>query len=60
MRRVMIACRGAHELLSQRMDRRLAVAERIRLRVHLSVCRMCARVERQMAVIRAALRRLGE
>jgi hypothetical protein len=57
---MMIPCRSAHALLSQRMDRELELGERLRLRVHLGLCRMCSRVEGQMDLIRAALRRLGK
>lgn len=57
---VMISCRSAHELLSQRMDRELDLGERLRLRLHLGMCRMCSRVEKQMEMIRTAIRRLGE
>jgi hypothetical protein len=56
---VLIPCRHAHELLSERMDQPLARADRLRLWLHLRICAMCARIERQMDFMRRAMRRLG-
>jgi hypothetical protein len=56
---IMIACRDAHRLISARMDRELTLIERIQLRLHLDFCRMCARVESQMGLLRSALRRIS-
>jgi hypothetical protein len=56
---VKITCRQAHRLLSERMDRPLARGERFRLWLHLTVCDMCTRVARNMATLRAAVRRLA-
>lgn len=57
---IRITCRQAHRLLSERADRPLSRAERWRLRLHLFVCEMCSRFERQVGIMRAAVRRLGE
>ncbi len=57
---LLIPCRHAHELLSERMDKPLAPGDRFRLWLHLKVCDMCARVERQMDFMRRAMRRLGD
>lgn len=57
---LMIRCRHAHELLSARMDKPLGAGDRLRLWLHLRICDMCARVERQMDFMRRAMRRLGE
>lgn len=58
---VAIKCRHAHELLSARMDRApMGLAERFRLWVHLRVCDLCARVDRQMTFMREAVRRLDD
>jgi hypothetical protein len=56
----MIKCRQAHQLLSERMDRPMTTMERIRLWLHLRVCDVCSRVERQLGIMRSAIRRLGE
>ena len=57
---LLIPCRHAHELLSERMDRPLPTGDRLRLWLHLRICDMCARIERQMDFMRRAMRRLGE
>lgn len=46
--------------MSERMDRELGPGERLRLRLHLTVCATCSRIERQMQFLRQAMRRLGE
>lgn len=55
-----IPCRAAHRLISEGMDRRLDTGERLRLRLHLSMCSTCTRIERQMDFLRQAIRRLGD
>ena len=55
-----ITCQHAHRLLSERLDRPLGSGERWRLWLHLKLCEMCSRVERQMAFMRSAVRRLGQ
>lgn len=56
---LLIPCRHAHELLSQRMDDSLGRAERMRLWLHLRLCDACSRVEKQMDFMRRTMRRLG-
>lgn len=46
--------------MSERMDRPLATAVRARLWLHLQACHSCRRVGDQMALMRNALRRLGQ
>ena len=55
----MMSCKEATALMSQEKDRRLRLAERIGLRLHLLVCAGCANYRRHMDVLRAACRRLG-
>jgi hypothetical protein len=57
---IRITCLHAHRLLSEQLDRPLAGGERWRLWLHLKLCEMCSRFERQVAFLRAAVRRLGE
>ena len=58
---LMIQCRHAHELLSARLDHApMRLAERLRLWLHLRICDFCARVDRQMSFMRAAVRRLDK
>jgi hypothetical protein len=56
---LLIPCRHAHELLSERMDKPLGAGNRMRLWLHLKICDMCSRVERQMDFMRKAMQRLG-
>lgn len=55
---VLIPCRHAHELMSERMDRPLAAGDRLRLWLHLRICHACAHIERHMQFMRLAMRRL--
>ncbi|MBU6485410.1 MAG: hypothetical protein KGL70_12430 [Betaproteobacteria bacterium] len=48
----MVPCKEASRLLSQREERRFALGERVRLRLHLAAC---ARFERQLAFMRDAM-----
>ncbi len=57
---IMIPCRSAHRLISEGMDRPLGFVELARLRLHLTMCGMCSRVERQMDFLRQAMRRIGD
>ena len=57
---IRIPCTRAHRLLSERLDRAIAPADRWRLRLHLMVCDMCSRFERQIDLMRVAIRKLGE
>lgn len=50
-----LTCRQASELISGRVDRRPRPMERVRLRVHLLVCKACARVARQLGFLHRAL-----
>ncbi|MBB3117217.1 zf-HC2 domain-containing protein [Pseudoduganella violacea] len=50
-------CREVHRLVSEGMDRQLSLVERIRLRLHLSVCDACTRFSGQMSLLRQAMRR---
>jgi len=55
----MLSCKEATELMSQEQDRRLSVAERVGLRLHVWICAGCNNYRRQMNVLRAACRRFG-
>lgn len=56
---IRIPCSHAHELLSAQMDQPLPRARAWRLWLHLVFCDACSRVERQLATMRSAMRRLG-
>ncbi|HSC23984.1 MAG TPA: anti-sigma factor [Casimicrobiaceae bacterium] len=53
----LVSCKEASRLLSQREDRALAFADRIKLALHLSVCIACSRFARQLPIMRKAMAR---
>ena len=55
-----ISCQQASRLLSQREDERLPFGQRVKLRVHLSVCDACHNVSRQFATLRLAMQKWRE
>ncbi len=57
---IRIPCSRAHKLLSERMDSPIRATDRWRLRLHLMVCEMCSRFERQIDLMRVAIRKLGD
>lgn len=57
MKTMMPTCRETTELLSQAQDRPLTLAERMRMRLHLLLCRGCRGFSRQLGFLRAAVRR---
>lgn len=45
------SCQKAAELLSQSLDEPLDMVDRLRLRIHLSMCGNCRNVEEQLKLI---------
>ena len=56
---VRITCKHAHGLLSEAMDRKLSPFQQLRLKLHLSICDACTRVDRQFNQMRSMVRKLG-
>jgi len=56
----MLSCKEVSRLVSQGLDRRLGVLERLRLRLHLAICDGCTNFSKQMAFLRKALSRLAD
>jgi predicted anti-sigma-YlaC factor YlaD len=50
---LMYSCRRVAELLSQNLDEPLGPIDRLRLRLHLSMCSNCSNVERQLIAVKA-------
>lgn len=50
---LMYSCRKAAQLLSQQMDEPLGPIDRIRLRMHLSMCGNCSNIEKQLDGLRS-------
>jgi Putative zinc-finger len=56
---MMLSCKEVTRMVSQGLDRRLGVFERLRLRVHLWICDGCTNFKKQMDFLRQAVARLG-
>jgi hypothetical protein len=57
---MMLTCKEATRLVSQGLDRRLGLAERLALRLHLVICDGCTNFSKQVAFLRRALSRLAD
>lgn len=55
---IRLKCSEVSRLVSQGLDRRLSLGERVRLRVHLAICEGCTNFKRQMDFLRLAVRKL--
>lgn len=58
--RMMTPCREVTRLVSQGLDRKLGFGERVALRIHFAICEGCSNFDRQMKLLREAVRQLGE
>jgi hypothetical protein len=56
----MLSCKDVTHLLSEALDRRLTVTERMRLEIHLAICRGCDNYRQQMKFLRAACQGYAE
>ena len=55
----MLSCKDVTRLISESMDRSLPLGKRIGVRLHLIICKFCARYERQLLLIRETVGRLA-
>ncbi len=53
----MLSCKKATRLISQNLDNALPVHSRMALRLHILMCRFCARFEKQMLFLRDIFKR---
>ncbi len=56
MFRWMFNCREVTRLVSESLDRKLPLSQRIGVRIHLIMCKLCPEAKRQMIFIREAMR----
>jgi predicted anti-sigma-YlaC factor YlaD len=49
-------CKQTHQLVSEGLDRRLTLAERAKMKLHLSICESCTNFNGQMALLHKAMR----
>jgi len=52
----MLSCKQASQLISQSLDRRISLRERISLRLHLVVCDFCRRFSHQLRQVLSAVK----
>ena len=52
----MLSCHDATRMISEAQERRLGQMERVSLRLHLALCAACRRFERQLPLLRRAMR----
>jgi hypothetical protein len=57
---MMLTCREATRLASERLDHKLPALERMGLWLHLAMCRHCKAFVRQLRFLRDAVRRHGD
>ncbi|MGB3097042.1 MAG: hypothetical protein WBB46_09980 [Candidatus Deferrimicrobiaceae bacterium] len=55
----MLSCKDTTLLVSESMDRTLPLGRRLAKRLHLMMCVLCARYERQLFMMREVLKRVG-
>jgi hypothetical protein len=55
----MLSCKDVTQLISESMDTSLPIGKRIGMRLHLLMCKFCARYERQLLLIRETVRRIA-
>ncbi len=56
----MLRCRDISKLVSESMERQLPLGQRIQLRMHLMLCRLCAGFARQTRLLRRAAKQDSE
>jgi len=56
----MLSCKDVSHLTTQALDRRLTLSERWGVWLHLRICAACRRFNRQMTLLRQAMRRLRQ
>ncbi|MCI0640841.1 MAG: hypothetical protein L0Y72_25745 [Gemmataceae bacterium] len=52
----MLSCQEASYLVSESLDRKLRLWQRIKVRLHLLMCRLCSRFRKQTLFLRDAAR----
>jgi predicted anti-sigma-YlaC factor YlaD len=56
----MLSCKDATRMMSEAQDRKLGLAERVQLEMHLAICKGCRNFSEQMAFLRKACRAWSE
>ena len=56
----MLSCKQASFLITQSLMRKLTFTERISLRVHTLICKICSRFQQQMIDLHASLKHIRQ
>lgn len=56
----MLSCKQASRLISQSLDRKLSLRERIGVRLHLLICDVCTRFSKQLRMMRQYLHHMRD
>ena len=56
MRHLMYNCKEVTRIVSESLDRKLPLHQRMGIRVHLFMCKFCSRYRRQLLILREAMR----
>lgn len=60
MHRWIFNCREVSRLVSESLDRKLPLHQRMGIRVHLSMCKFCSRYRKQLLILRAIMQQYAE
>ncbi len=52
----MYSCKEVTQMVSESLDHKLPLIQRIGIRVHLLMCRFCSRYRKQLLILREAMR----
>lgn len=56
----MLTCKEVTHLLSEAQDRKLTLAEKVHLEMHLAICKGCKNFKAQMSFLREACKRYAK
>lgn len=57
MKRFGMSCEDVSQLVSDARERPLSMGERLRVRMHMAMCKYCSRFEQQLRLIKRAIER---
>lgn len=57
MKRLGMSCEDVSRLVSDAKDRPLSMGERLKVGMHLAMCKYCARFEQQLGLLKRAIER---
>jgi hypothetical protein len=60
MRHLMYNCKEVTRMVSESLDRKLPLHQRMGIRVHLFMCKFCSRYRKQLLLLRAVMQRYAE